>query len=625
MQSSRPRKRSLHAGRARAIGLVAALAMLGAGAVLAVPALGHQGGAARSASRAAPTAASGTNSSGLANLPVKKSKMSCARLAKTTHLVNGLQVQVAEHNLGHAATGGPEYCALSGHIAKYIGFEVLLPTKTWHQRYLQIGCGGLCGSIGLNAPQSTDFTALADGWFVVASDDEGHSGQSNSWYSNPVQRVDFAYLSDHDLALVAQGLAARFYGSKPTYSYFDGCSQGGHEAVTEAERFPKDFNGILAGAPANIMTELNSVLHEYETDTNIDSSGHGIATEPAALIVENAALKACDAKVGLMLDYRACEQKFKLSSVECNATRTTNCLTADQVAAMSRIYAGPVDPQGDHLYPGGYPLGSEWGMNTGTSVLLPETAGQSVTPAGFIDAWLQYFAFEKDIGTQGVAAEPFTKAYFEKIEKLAPYWDDVNPDLGPFEKAGGKLILWQGEADWSIPSISSIAYYQAVVKAMGGVSAAQKFTRYYLLPSVGHCGTGAPDTYPGLADVVRWTEKGKAPNAVRANEYKSSLPSSGPSGPPPGGGSAPTTDLTDAIPTLGAPAVGPVLRSIELFPYPELPAYKGHGSVNAASSFVGKVSKALEAPTPWLGKMNNVMIWCNAKGVACRKRVMPTS
>jgi feruloyl esterase len=160
---------------------------------------------------------------------------------------------------------------------------------------------------------------------------------------------------------------------------------------------------------------------------------------------------------------------------------------------------------------------------------------------------------------------------------------------------------------------------------MGGVAAAQKFTRYYVLPSVGHCGGGAPDTYPGLADVVRWTEKGKAPNGIQANEYQSSLPSAGPGGPPPGGGAPPTTDLTDAIPTLGAPAVGPVLRSIELFPYPEVPAYKGHGSVDQASSFVGKVSKAFQAPTPWLGKFDNIMIWCNAKGVGCKKRVMPTS
>jgi hypothetical protein len=620
---ARSRERSRHAGRVRAVALVTAFAGLAAGGVLAVPALGHQTVAARATrdAHAARSAGASSAGSGMANLPLRKAKISCAALARHTHAVDGLSVSIAEYQVGTAAAGDPQYCALTGHIAKYVGFEILLPTKTWHQRYLQVGCGGLCGSIGLSPPQTTGFKALAKGYFVVASDDEGHSGQATTWSTNSTQLVDFAYLSDHDLAVVATGLSAKFYGVKPKYSYFDGCSQGGHEALTEAERFPKDFSGILAGAPAAIMTELNSELHEYEDDSNVSSSDTPIVTESEALIVEDAALKACDPKVGLMLDYRSCEQTFNLDSVECSATLTTNCLTPAEIAEMSRIYNGPVDPQGQHLYPGGYPLGSEWGLN------LPATATQTVTldNGTGITSWLRYFAFEKDIGAQGVIDEPFTKAYFDSLEKLAPYWDDIDPYLQPFEKAGGKLILWQGEADWSIPTISSIAYYQAVVKALGGLAAAQKFTRYYLLPSVGHCGSGAPDTYPGLADLVRWTETGKAPNGIQANEYESSLPSGGgPHGPPPGGGGS-TSDLTDSVPALGAPAVGPVLRSIELFPYPELPAYKGHGSVNQASRFVGKVSKALEAPTPWLGKMDNLMIFCNAKGVDCKKRLMPTS
>jgi feruloyl esterase len=601
------------------------LAVLGAGAVLAVPAFGHQTRRATHLTLARRGASSlpSTQAAGLANLAVRKAQMSCARLARGTHSIDGLKVQVVHYQVGTSSSGGPQYCSMTGHIARYIGFEILLPTRTWHQRYVQIGCGGLCGSIGLDPPQSTDFRALADGYFVVASQDEGHDGQATSWYRNPTQRVDFAYLSDHDLALVSKGLAQKFYGLGPKFSYFDGCSQGGHQALTEAERYPKDFNGVLAGAPATIMTELNSVLHEYEFDAVLDSSGQSVLSETDAQTVLKAALKACDPKVGLMLDDRACEQKFKLSSVECSATRTTNCLSATQIAAVRKILAGPVDAQGTKLYPGGYSLGSAWDWDNGTGPNIPATAGQAVTPSTFITSWLQYFAFEKDIGSSGVANEPFTKAYFDKVEKLAPFWDDTNPDLGPFEHAGGKLVLWQGEGDWSIPTDSSIAYYQAVVKAMGGVAATRKFARYYLLPSVGHCGGGAPDTYPGLQDVVRWTETGKAPNVVQAHEYHSSL-ATGTGGPPPGG-SAPTTDLTDAIPTLGAPASGPVLRSIKIFPYPKLPAYKGHGSVDRSSSFVGKVSPALEKPLPWAGKFDNVMIWCNRKGIDCKKRRMPTS
>jgi hypothetical protein len=108
---------------------------------------------------------------------------------------------------------------------------------------------------------------------------------------------------------------------------------------------------------------------------------------------------------------------------------------------------------------------------------------------------LRYLTFETDIGATAVTNEPFTKSYFEQIEKLAPFWDATDPDLQPFEQAGGKLILWQGQADYSIPTISSLAYYQAVVRAMGGIAATQQFARYYMLPGVGHCGGNGPDTY----------------------------------------------------------------------------------------------------------------------------------
>ena len=120
--------------------------------------------------------------------------------------------------------------------------------------------------------------------------------------------------------------------------------------------------------------------------------------------------------------------------------------------------------------------------------------------------------------------EPFTAAYFNKMEKLAPFWDATDPDLQPFDRAGGKLILWQGEADWSIPIITSDAYYQAVVKAMGGLAATQQFASYYALPSVGHCGGNGPDTYNGLGAVVSWTEKHIAPNALMATQYAPATP-----------------------------------------------------------------------------------------------------
>jgi hypothetical protein len=576
------------------------VAVLGSSALFAGPAFGLQTTAHTTS----------TSSSGLANLPVVKATMSCAELANTTSSVDGLAVKIVSYQVGSAAAGDPQYCALTGHIANYIGFEILLPTTTWRQRYLQVGCGGLCGMIGINAPESSGYAALGKGYFVVAADDEGHSGSSDSWYGNPTQRVDFAYLSEHDLAVVAKGLAARFYHAKPKYSYFDGCSQGGHEALTEVQRYPQDFNGVLAGAPASIMTELNAVLHEWTADADISSSGHPIVTESEADLVTAAALKACDPKVGLMLDYLACEQTFKLSSLLCRKGETSGCLTSAQLTTMAEIYEGPVTGQGQKLYPGGYPLGSEWGLG------LPTTTTAAVPKGGPFSAWLEYFAFEKDIGVTGIDDEQFTKAYFDKIEQLAPFWDATDPDLAPFEQAGGKLILWQGEADWSIPTISSIAYYQAVVNAMGGLASTTQFARYYLLPSAGHCGSGGPGAFGGLAAVVSWTETGQAPTTLTATEYSSNVMGGPPPGGPPPGGSG--SDLTDAIPVLGAPTAGTVVRSISVFPYPELPAYRGHGSVDDASSFIGEVSTALQEPVQWLGNFNTTVMWCNSGGTDCR-------
>ena len=581
------------------------------------------GGAAATAREAAlartvsdvPTLSS-QNNADMANLGVIPASMSCAQLAKTTS-VAGQKIQIVEYQTASASASSPTYCAVTGHINAYIGFEILLPVSTWRQRYLQVGCGGLCGSISIAPPETTGYKPLADGDFVLAAEDDGHSGNGTSWSSNAQQLVDFAYLSYHDVALVSKGLAQKFYGTAPRYSYFDGCSQGGHEALTEAQRYPSDFNGILAGAPASIMTELNSVLHEYTFETNYTKPGYAGSTildQPEADIVLNAAIEACDPKVGIILDNQACQRKFNLNSVLCSATLTTNCLTAAQVAVARKVLIGPVDAMNQLLYPGGYSLSSAFNWSNGTSVNLPLTPGGTVTPATFITAWLQYFAFEKDIGASGVTDEPFTAAYFDKLEKLAPFWDATDPDLRSFDQAGGKLILWQGEADWSIPFITSDAYYQAVVKANGGLAATKQFARYYALPGVGHCGGNGPDTYNGLGAVVTWAEKGIAPQALTATQYAPATTTGGGGPPPPS-----ASDLTDVVPVLGSPSATAQVRQLPLFPYPELPAYRGYGNVDDAASYVPRVSRDLQKPIRWLGKFDTTMIWCNNQGLDCRE------
>jgi feruloyl esterase len=623
LQRSHRRKRApalaatLVAGIATAVALaVPAQATPGAAGVsaqaLTNEQLAHEQALAKSV--ASTPALSDSDSADMANLPVIPAGMTCAQLAATTK-VDGQAIQIVKFQTASASASSPKYCAVTGHINAYIGFEILLPVSTWRQRYLQVGCGGLCGSISIDPPQSTGYQPLADGDFVLAAEDDGHDGNSISWAGNAQQRVDFAYLSYHDVALVAKGLAQAFYGTGPRYSYFDGCSQGGHEALGEIQRYPADFNGVLAGAPASITTELNSVLHEYTFEANYTKPGYAGSTildQPEATILDNAAIKACDPKSGIILDDRACEQKFNLNAVECSARLKANCLTAAELAVVRKVLKGPVDQWGQLLYPGGYSLSSSYLWSNATSVNLPLTPGGIVTPASFITEWLQYLAFDKNVGAGAVTNEPFTRAYFEQIEKLAPFWDANDPDLQPFERAGGKLVLWQGEADYSIPWITSDAYYQAVVKANGGLGATRQFARYYTLPGVGHCGGNGPDSYNGLGAVIAWSEKHIAPQSLVATQYAPAAASGPP--PPPA-----TSDLTDVVPVLGAPSATAVVRQISLYPYPELPAYKGSGNVDEASSYVGKVSQALEKPIRWLGKFSRAMIWCDSKGTNCRE------
>jgi Tannase and feruloyl esterase len=632
---SRPRKRRPLRARTQLFAITGAVLL---SIVVAVPAQAHLSSAQHiGQQQGASPGSQGTGANDgtqMANLKVVSSKESCEQLATTTE-AGGQAVDISAYQVGADPDSGVEYCAITGTINTNIGFEVLLPVSTWRQRYLQVGCGGLCGSIGLSAPQTSDYAPLQDGDFVIASQDEGHSGQSTAWSTNGAQRVDFAYSSDHQLALVSKGLATMFYGLAPKYSYFDGCSQGGHQALTEVQRYPNDFNGVLAGSPANIMTELNSVFHEYENDAALDATRTSeILDEPMATLVNKAALAACDPSTdGLMLDYRSCEEKFNLETLLCPRGFTQNvnsptCLTQTQINAFKEIYNGPVDPQGNHLFPGGYPLGSEPDMTNGTSVLLPATLPAAAGNAGFITEWYQYFgigtpATGVNLGNNAVLDEQFTDASFDQIEQLAPFWDATNPNIGRFARDGGKLLLWAGEADYSIPTVSSLSYYQAVVKANGGLQNTQRFARYYLLPSVGHCGDTTSDKgadeFNGLGAVVQWTELGQAPNSLVATQHtdETVAPAGGSGGPPPGGGAPPTSDLTDAIPAFGVADTSGVHRTLPIFPYPDLPAYNGRGNPDSASSYHGQVSEALQQPTPWLGKFDSATTWCTAQGTSC--------
>ena len=313
--------------------------------------------------------------------------MSCADLAQTTE-VAGQTIQITEEQTASASPGSPEYCAVTGHINTTIGFEILLPTSTWRQRYLKVGRGGLCGSISINPAETAGCQPLADGDFVLAAEDDGHSGQSTTWSTSALQRVQFAYLSYHDVALVSKGLAQIFYGMQPRYSYFDGCSQGGHEALGEVQRYPTDFNGVLAGAPASIMTELTRSC----TSTPTPPTTAGSITRGARSSTNGGEHRPERGDEGLLPDGRAdarlplvrAEVRSRLDRVLGDVDEQLPDRRADRGRPQDLERAGgSAGPASD---PGGYSLGSEFNWSSGTSANLPLTPGGTVTPASFITA-----------------------------------------------------------------------------------------------------------------------------------------------------------------------------------------------------------------------------------------------
>ncbi|HEX3311044.1 MAG TPA: tannase/feruloyl esterase family alpha/beta hydrolase, partial [Streptosporangiaceae bacterium] len=422
------------------------------------------------------------------------------------------------------APGGYPVCDVKGVIAPQIQFEVQLPTQTYRQRYLQTGCGGLCGSLAINAPAAVGCAPLTDGAFATASDNQGHVGggtADGNFGTDHALRIDFAYRADHLTALAAKALITAFYGQAPRYSYFDGCSQGGHEALTEAQRYPHDFDGILAGAPASITTELNGFNQPWLARVDFDAAGRVILPASKLPALHAAVMARCDGLDGLvdgqLDDPRRCP--FDPATLTCPAgADNVGCLTPAQLTVVRKIYSGAVDARDRHLYPGGQPYGSElvW---AGWMIPPDPAATQDSTIAWRIgNGWVKYLAFDPNPPLRTTLNDiTFDKATFDRVQRLAGLYDATDPDLRAFQRSGGKLILWHGWADQAIPPTGTVAYYQAVQDRMGGPDATQRFARLFMFPGMYHCfgGTG-PYSFDLLTPLLNWVESGAAPQRVDA-------------------------------------------------------------------------------------------------------------
>ncbi|MBV9046674.1 MAG: tannase/feruloyl esterase family alpha/beta hydrolase [Solirubrobacterales bacterium] len=508
--------------------------------------------------------------------PTIPAQMPCAALATDSNFVTipGNPTSIASATIVPAASGNPEYCDVQGMIAPQTHFDLKLPINTWQGRYLQNGCGGYCGAVSSQTFPSCDATLGGD--FAMATDDEGHTSEGGLGgaglfaVNSQKLRDEYGYQSEQSLYVVSRAIVTAFYGQPPKYSYYDGCSDGGREAMEMAERYPDDFNGIIAGAPEIIAGPLNAELQTWDYRVNTDASGNAILTATQAAILHNAVIQACQGDDGvsgdgIITDPRDCN--FSPFNIVCKAGQTANCLTQQQAQVAEELYQGPVDPQGRHLYPGGLTLGSE---SSWAGFQIPVAAGSSKNSAVYGGLSLPYLRFQlRPPGQLGPDPSQwqFTDKGFRSMFPAANTEDAMSTDLRAFRAHGGKLIIWQGWADQAIPTFGTIDYYDTLVNRMGGLRSTKQFARMFLFPTVAHCGGGyANSSFDLVLPAVQWVEDGIAPTQITA---------------------------TDTI--NGQAITRPV------YPYPLVPKYNGTGPTSEATSFHPVVSPHAGAYSAWIG------------------------
>lgn len=424
----------------------------------------------------------------------------------------------------------------------HINFEVWLPpAATWNGKFEAVGNGGFIGQI--------TYRALATGLqrgYAVAGSDTGHaSGNDESWaLGHPEKLVDWSYRAVHEMTVDSKLIIQTFYGSSAKLAYWDGCSTGGKQGLTEAQRYPNDFDGIVAGAPANYITHLQAGS-EYISWVALKDGpdAPGYIPEKKLAVIHKAALEACDEKDGVrdgvITDPRRCH--FVPKSIQCSGADAPDCLTAAQVQTVERIYAGAKFADGKQIFPG-FEAGSELGWGGMTSGPEPFSIG-----TGFF----KYMVFGDpnwDFRTFDVDRD--TRLADERLGEIV---NAIDPNLTSFQAHGGKLILYHGWANPSVAPGNTINYYNSVVAAMGGTQKTQEFVRLFMAPGMGHCQGGAgPDTFDALGALEQWREHNTPPEKIIASHATN----------------------------------GAVDVTRPLCPYPQAAIYKGSGSTNDAANFV---------------------------------------
>ncbi|APA87585.1 tannase/feruloyl esterase family alpha/beta hydrolase [Paraburkholderia sprentiae WSM5005] len=496
---------------------------------------------------AAIVAACGGGSSGGAltytPLSVVQPVVDCSKLTSIDITdIGGAGSSISSASVTNATVNGATvaFCTVKGTLAPSNAFEVALPVSTWTQRFAELGCGGLCGNLSDPTQQSSfsfsyQCPLVQQGGFVTAATDMGHTGQDSSWTTDPQKQADFAYRGQHITTLAAKKLIRAYYGQTQKYSYFIGCSDGGREALMAAQRYPTDYNGIVAGAPAAHFQIQNSLYHGWSVksqSTTGTSAGNAILYADKATLLHKAVAAACGggsgAADGLIADPRTCH--FDPATIQCasGATSTSNCLTTAEVTTAKAIYNGPTDATtGEYMLAGSPLYGSEanWigvEVPATNSTDAPVSVTKLFSYSIVTGAYNLIFTGSPTMPTIDTFGYQDASFYTTYLKANHSFIDATSPDLSAFNAAGGKLILWHGWADQHISPLFTIQYYEAMQNAMGA-SAVDQFARLYLVPGVGHCGGGEGNPNIDLVSkITGWVEEAKVPTSVMTYQTDSS-------------------------------------------------------------------------------------------------------
>ncbi len=412
-----------------------------------------------------------------------------------------------------------------------IKMELWMPTESWNGKFQMVGNGGWAGIISF--PQMA--AALREG-YATASTDTGHSGGNGMFaLDHPEKIVDFGWRAVHETVLKSKLLIDAYYGQNPKYSYWNGCSTGGRQALVEVTKFPDDFDGVVAGAPANPHIHLHAA--GVERSIELMHNPEGALSQAKVETLHKAVLNACDArdgvKDGLIDNPEKCH--FDPASLLCKGADSDTCLTAAQVKTVQIVYSDVKTKKGEIVWTGFEPGGELQYASLRNIPTQPGGGWDSIRILGHQDANYDFHKFDLDsdlalADKSGIDAHTY--------------------DLSAFKNHGGKLLMYHGWADQAIPPGNTVNFYKGVMATMGGSQ--EDWLRLFMVPGMQHCAGGAgTDQFNKMAVLERWREGGVAPKEIVAVHVSN----------------------------------GQVDMTRPLCPYPQEAVYKGSGSANDAANF----------------------------------------